>query len=366
LIFQGNNSFLANCIYLVEIIALLIFVVLVALYATDTGLMLAGQSGSGKQMQSSNTTSGSDRDENKGSFPAVDEQIKSHCLHMEYLASEMKVFKKNYRTTPMSFTSYGYFTALTKNEGDRTINLSYTYALPFKGEKATFYYSFSVFETSRILDEYGIDRLQAHMVGFNLKIDTSQSVDFDYPHIIGLLANSSKAIANHIRETLKALSKTDFMHFVESVRFFVNQLPYGVPDFDSVDLPGELDGRIIKRFHFGELALMPEILVLSYGDCDSKSILMVGILSELIGNQHIALVTCMAADPSNPGGFGPHMMVGVAGLPYKNTTRVSDGNTEYHLIESTCPYPNADVPFVVKDIVIHPLHQHQPELFPLT
>jgi hypothetical protein len=349
-----------------ETIALLVFAILIAFYATDTGLLLAGQNGSGQKGEPHVTTNTTGNDDKKGSLPIVDKQIQSNCLHMEYLASGMTVFKKNYRSTPKSFISFGHFTELIKNEATSSVNLSYTYALPFKGQKATFNQTFSVGETSRILDGYGIDHVQSHTPGFRLISQNPPTLDFDYPHIVHLLADSSKAIARHIQDTLKAISKTDFIHTVETVRFFVNHLPYGVPDFSTVDLPPGSDGKISKRFVFGELALMPEILVLSYGDCDSKSILMAGVLAELIGKQHIALVTCMSADPSTPGGFGLHMMVGVAGLPYKNAIKVSDGNTEYHLIESTTPYPNADVPFVVKDVVVHPLHQNQTALFPLT
>jgi hypothetical protein len=349
-----------------ETIALLVFAILVAFYATDTGLLLAGQNGSGQKGQSNVTTSTSGNDEKKGSLPIVDKQIQGNCLHMEYLASGMTIFQKNYRSTPKSFISFGHFTELTKNEENGSVHLSYTYSLPFKGQKATFKQTFSISETSRILDGYGLDREKSHTPGFRLNSQNPPTLDFDYPHIVNLLADSSKAIARHIQDTLKAISKTDYIHTVETVRFFVNHLPYGIPDFSVVDLPPGPEAKILKRFDFAELALTPEILVLSYGDCDSKSILMAGVLAELIGKQNIALVACLAADPSNPSGFNPHLMVGVAGLPYKKTTRISDGNTEYHLIETTVPYPNADVPSVVKDVVLHPLHQNQTALFPLT
>jgi len=349
-----------------ETIALIVFAIFIAFYTTDTGLLLVGQNGSGQKGQSHVTTNTTGNDDKKGSLPVVDKQIQGNCLHMEYLASGMTVFQKNYRSTPQKFISFGHFTELVKNEANGSVNLSYTYALPFKGQKATFKQTFSVGETSRILDSYGLDRLQTHTPGFRSNSQNLTKLDFDYPYIVHLLSDSSKAIACHIQYTLKAIAKTDFIHTVETVRFFVNHLPYGIPDFSAVDLAPGPDVKIQKRFDFGELALTPEILVLSYGDCDSKSILMAGILSELIGKQNIALVACLAAEPSNPGGYGPHMMVGVAGLPYKKTTRVSDGDTEYHLLEATCPYPNADVPFVVKEVVVHSLLQNQPESFPLT
>jgi hypothetical protein len=180
------------------------------------------------------------------------------------------------------------------------------------------------------------------------------------------MADSTRAIAEHIRETLKGISKSNYVNTIETVRSFVSHIPYGIPDFDAVDLPMGTGNSPRKRFIYGECALMPEILVLCYGDCDSKSLLMAGILSELIGSQNLALIRCMASDTSNPGGFGPHMMVGVAGLPYKNTTRVSFGSTEYHLIETTAPSPSADAPCMVKDVKVHPLHLQKPQLFPLT
>lgn len=320
--------------------------------------MFAGQSGHRSEPGKRTTTDHEKLDQPKN-LPAVHEKIREHCLHMEYLASGMTVFQKNYRSTPQNFFSFGHFTELTKNEANGSVNLSYTYALPFKGQKATFNQTFFVAETSQLLDGYGIDRVQSHTPGFRLNSQKPDTLDFDYPHIINLLTDSSKAIARHIQDTLKAISKTDFIHMVETVRFFVNHLPYGIPDFSAVELPPGPDAKIPKRFDFAEVALTPEILVLSYGDCDSKSILMAGVLGELIGKQNVALVSCMLADCSRPGSFIFHMMVGVAGLPYKKTTMVSDGEKNYHLIESTAPYLNANIPFEIKDPVLFPLHKIQ-------
>ena len=312
-----------------ELITIIGIILFVAIYSTDMGMILRGRNQSKVNnvlsSEEDNVLSEDGADDyesdnfNNNDSPEVDEIIQSNYLLMEYLAQEMKVFKKNYRSTPENYSSYNHFSEVTKCSETNGVKVVYPYPLPFGG-RAIFKSTYKPASVSSILDGFGISKPSGPVKGF-------KGSEWDFPHILNVCKNSFVDIAEHIRATLISESKFDYKQTVETVRFFVNHIPYGIPKFNT------------STSVFHELALAPEIMVLSYGDCDSKSVLMAGVLKELIDSENIILVRCMSIDPSKPGKRFPHKMVGISGMGYKKAQRLTHNSKEYHLIETTIPYP---------------------------
>ncbi len=312
-----------------ELIAIAVLTVLLAFYATDAGLMLAGQTGKGG---GGHETTADDGD---GQIPHVDPAINNNYTLMEHLAQHMKVFEKNYRTTPDNYIAHNYFVEAKQKPNSQEVEVNFTYPLPFGKKMATFTAAFEPVSTSGVLDKFGFASNGTVIKGF-------LGGDWDYPYILEVTWSSCIRVAEHVREILKSESKYDYHTTVETVRHFMNHIPYAVPKFDSS----------VSKFH--ELALAPEVLVLSYGDCDSKSVFMAGVLAELIGKENVVLIGCDCVDPSSPGKPQPHMMVGIAGLNYKRSISVQHSGKTYHLVESTSPHP-ADTRFDAENIKVYPL-----------
>ena len=326
-----------------ELIYLILFTLFTAFYATNIGLSIAGQEGK-KNKSGGEVKSQSESQENQNEteeivpetnqFDNLDPTIKDNHNLMEHLSKHMKIFQKNYRKPPVGFNSFNYFVRSKKLNNSEEVEVRYTYPLPFDNKKAEFSAVYEPNTTSVLLDKFGLSSNGIDYKGFKPN-------GVDYRYLVDICYSSSLRVSEHIKEILVKESRFDYSETIETVRNFINHIPYGIPKFDSV------------QSKFCEIALPTEILVLSYGDCDSKSVFMAGILSVLIGKEKIVLISCLSHDPSKPDGeLTPHMMIGVAGLNYKNSLSVTHENVLYHLVETTFPHPR-DTKFEVEQIIIH-------------
>jgi hypothetical protein len=79
-----------------------------------------------------------------------------------------------------------------------------------------------------------------------------------------------RPVAQMIVGSLEEYGRDTRRDRIELAMRFVQDIPYGIPDFDN------------KQRHFGGVSPPPKVLLEMYGDCDSKVLLFVGILIYLI------------------------------------------------------------------------------------
>lgn len=84
-----------------------------------------------------------------------------------------------------------------------------------------------------------------------------------------------KPIARAIADALHADGRDTRLNRIRMAMKFVQDIPYGIPDFDDAT----------RRF--GGVIPPPLIMMFGYGDCDSKAMLFAGILSYLIDYRDI-------------------------------------------------------------------------------
>ena len=96
-----------------------------------------------------------------------------------------------------------------------------------------------------------------------LNIDYSAVVSYYSPVVC-------QPIANLIIERLQSLDKDNRRNRIELAMKFVQDIPYGVPDSKY------------KRIYKGGVHVPSEIFIKGYGDCDSKSMLFIGIMAYLV------------------------------------------------------------------------------------
>ena len=243
---------------------------------------------------------------------------------------------KNYRTAPGSYASYGYIVQGSMLSEKATFR--YAFPFPNKGN-VTFQTEISTSEMSELVSGFGVHNscfapitdgyyalqttdeqyLQEHMNRDGFFYRSNQTYDYgvDYNEIIRLSVNLSKEIATFIVQELG--SNDSYDNRVMAALNFVQFLPYGQPNFNA----GE-------HSYFG-VSMPHESFVISYCDCDSKSVLFCGILQELIENapENIIMVYCTMEEVH-------HMIVGVHGLNFPGRTHLHNGKS-YLLLETTSP-----------------------------
>jgi hypothetical protein len=101
---------------------------------------------------------------------------------------------------------------------------------------------------------------------------------------------------------------------IEFAMRFVQDIPYGIPDFKDKDR------------HFGGVHVPPQLLISGYGDCDSKVLLFVGILAYLIPSADIIFLNQK-----------DHVLSAVREKPEKGLTYVTYRNEEYLIAETAGP-----------------------------
>jgi hypothetical protein len=115
----------------------------------------------------------------------------------------------------------------------------------------------------QVMDE-GLFRLNGKIV----EVDKSAFIDY-------YSESYCKPIAEQIVEALAIYGKDNRRERIEMAMRFVQDIPYGVPEFAN------------ETTHFGGVNPPPRLLIEMKGDCDSKALLFVGILTHLIKNEEI-------------------------------------------------------------------------------
>ncbi len=274
----------------------------------------------------------------------VPSSIQNNLLLIEHLTQHLQTFRKNYRNGPENYNEFGYKVDGSINANGQDVDLSYTYPI-IGGQSVTFSVCLNPTEVSQVIDGYGGTEDGRVLKGIEITSNSGQATaETNYPYVVDLSNQFAAKIAAHIVENLQQLGKDDYVSRVLAAKNFVQHLPYGVPKFE------------IAPFQYIELALPYESFVLSYSDCDSKSVFMAAILKEMIDVENIVLVSCQVQDPNVPGEMGGHMFIGVAGMPFRKSSTAEYKGKTYHFIETTTPHiPDGHPMNDISDLEFYPL-----------
>ncbi len=248
---------------------------------------------------------------------------------------------KNYRFPANEYASFGY----AINGVITADKANFSYEFPFIDERnVTFKSEITTSQMSDVVSQFGahsscfakVDAehfgLQTTDEGF-LKTNMNKDGFFfrsferyefgvDYNQIMQHSKEFSKQIGAFIIEQLG--SNDSYDNRVLAALNFVQYIPYGQPHFDA----GEYT-------YFG-VSVPHESFVISYSDCDSKSVMLCGILQELIvdAHQNLIMVYCTVGEEH-------HMIVGIHGLQIEGKTHEHNGRS-YLLLETTTPLSLAE------------------------
>jgi len=229
--------------------------------------------------------------------------------------------------TPKDYSCNSHVKYLVDNAGGQ-YKITYT----FKDQKdvmRTFAFSFDLKKTLKNIARYGVpksfyenitattqitkERNKAIKRGFYkqvgniLKPDKSVIISFYRPYC--------KAIAGAIIYTLLDENNDSRVSRIEMAMKFVQDIPYGIPEIK--DSTWEVHG----------LFTPPEVLTRMYGDCDSKAVLFVCILSYLVDIKDIVLLY-QGHD---------HTLIAIKGIPSPQQKYIEINKVKYILADVTGP-----------------------------
>jgi len=143
--------------------------------------------------------------------------------------------------------------------------------------------------------------------GTKLKPDHNAIIRFYRPYC--------KPIADEIYKSLKRLNKTSRKNKIDFAMKFVQDIPYGIPDTI-------VNGKLNNGF------MVPsEILVKGYGDCDSKAVLFICILSYLINPADIIILNQSTH----------HTLTAIKEIPEYGQVYIEVDKSKYVLAETAGP-----------------------------
>jgi len=144
---------------------------------------------------------------------------------------------------------------------------------------------------------------------------SGNTVEIDYSAVVNYYAPVyCKPIANSLIQNLRSMGLDTRHHRIEIAMKFVQDIPYAIPE--------TYEG---KKYTGG--AISPaEILVEGYGDCDSKTMLFVGILSYMVNPDDIIFV-----------GVPDHMLSAIKNEPVPGGVYFKYKGDKYYLAETAGP-----------------------------
>jgi hypothetical protein len=266
------------------------------------------------------------------SRPIYDQKYQLKLI--EFL-TQQKTREKNYENPPNEYKDHGRL--ITGEIIDETSAvLYYNYPLVGNIENDFIFYA-DVKTVSQAVDKFGGSSKYLYKDGDNYKFHPTsdmagminafnkdgffmnqQKMGIDYNYLLHHSGPIGKQIADDILKQLQNLGLDNRENRVISACNFVQFIPYGQPEFDKG-----------KDIYFG-LSIPYESLILSFCDCDSKSLLLATILFHLIDYNDIIFVGCDLPE-------GAHMILGVSGLNL-NGLKYRYKGIEYMLIETTVPH----------------------------
>ena len=167
---------------------------------------------------------------------------------------------------------------------------------------------------------FGLQELLNHSRGWTIN---NSVTEVSYSFLASQFDSLSAKVAYEIYCHLVRLDADGYVNRVQAVLNFVQFLPYGIPNFDT------------DEWYYHELSLPPESFVLSYGDCDSKSLFFASIMKHLIPARNIVIIVCKVKAFADMD-YTAHAMVGISGLSISGES-VTIKNVNYLILETTAP-----------------------------
>lgn len=255
---------------------------------------------------------------------------------IEFL-TQYKVLSKKYGNPPEKYEDYNCFVRARIVDDIAMLN----YDFPILGRSiASLHLNLYPYHVSAQVDSFGMPMryIDVSKVGFSLKpgfrlqellknsrgwtINNSVT-EVSYSFLVNQFDTLSAKVAYDIYCHLLRLESDSYDNRVQAVLNFVQFLPYGIPNFDTDD------------WYYHELSLPPESFVLSYGDCDSKSLLFASIMKHLIPKRNIIIIVCKVKAFGDMD-YTAHAMIGVSGLSFSGES-VSINNVNFLILETTAP-----------------------------
>ena len=143
--------------------------------------------------------------------------------------------------------------------------------------------------------------------GNTIEIDKSAVIDY-YSEMF------CKPIAEQISVALARYGKDTRRNRIEMAIRFVQDIPYGIPDFAD------------KERYYGEVSPPPKVLIDMYGDCDTKALLFVGILVYLIDKEDIIFLN-----------QSKHVLTAIKDTPVKELTFIKFQGDKFLVAETAGP-----------------------------
>lgn len=142
-----------------------------------------------------------------------------------------------------------------------------------------------------------------------------QTIEVDKNAVLAYYSETfAKPIAQMIVSSLADYGADTRRNRIEFTIRFIQDIPYGVPEYKD------------ELRHYGGVHVPPQLLIKGYGDCDSKVLLFVGILSYLVPMEDIIFLNQKE-----------HVLSAVREDPSTGLTYVRFKNSEYLIAETAGP-----------------------------
>lgn len=142
-----------------------------------------------------------------------------------------------------------------------------------------------------------------------------QTIEVDKSAVLDYYSETfAKPIAGMIVSSLVDYGADTRRNRIEFAIRFIQDIPYGVPKYKD------------EKRHYGGVHCPPELLIKGFGDCDSKVLLFVGILTYLIPMEDIIFLNQKE-----------HVLSAIREKPDQGVTYVSFRGTQYLIAETAGP-----------------------------
>jgi hypothetical protein len=225
-------------------------------------------------------------------------------------------------TTKNSWISY----RVENKEGE--FQIAYSFKDQFENLQ-DFYFNFPEDKTEKDISKFGVPRwlfdtyrvteknlqYRKQIMDKGLFRLNGNIVEVDKPAFINYYSTAyCRPIAEQIVEALSIYGKDNRRERIEMAMRFVQDIPYGVPEFAN------------ETTHFGGVNPPPKLLIEMMGDCDSKALLFTGILVHLIRSDDIIFL-------NQPH----HLLTAIREEPERGLTYVRYKRKKYLIAETAGP-----------------------------
>jgi len=253
---------------------------------------------------------------------------------------KLKIKDKNYAEGPKSYQINEHVQISSSIIND-TFNIDYIFQ-DHNTVSRNFQYSFDKKLVNILIEKFGFNKqiiepfyytndsgYELHTKNMMTKLQNGlfilndDSINVNHQSFINYYKKFAKPLSEYIINTLVSDDKDTEMDRIRFTMSFIQDISYGQPSFDHGD------------WMYNGVATPPEILLLGYGDCDSKTYLFISILSYLIDIDKVVIIITenhflsAIANDSISNGQG----IDIEGVRYYYTDTAGPGRVDIGEIE---------------------------------